>query len=35
MSPRFATAEVTTVRREQHADDRGGDAEINLANPGE
>jgi single-strand DNA-binding protein len=35
VSLRFATAEVTKVRREQHADDRGGDAEINMANPGE
>ena len=34
VSLRFATAEVTKVRREQHAGDRG-DAEINMANPGE
>ncbi len=34
MSLRFATA-VTKVRREQHADDRGGTAEITMANPGE
>ena len=35
VSLRFATAEVTKARREQHADDRAGDAEITMANPGE
>ena len=34
MSLRFATAEVTKVRCEQHADDRAGDGEINMAHPG-